>query len=100
MMPRFKKIKTERLEKFCQIVPRILAEHFLRTILGILLISVAVGGIVFYRFVIDVENEKVEAQEETLQFNEKIYNGLLEEWQKRSEISNSSEKENYADPFN
>ena len=77
----------------------ILAGNAFFSFLLFCLFILILGGLIFYKYSVLVEREEPEILEKTFQFEEKVYQEILEEWLEREEeFIKASEKE-YSDPF-
>jgi len=84
---------------FFKKLPRILGENAFLTFLFLLLLSLIIGGIIFYKY--SILSEKVEAEiiEKPLQFKEGVYRKVLDEWEAREKRFRESELREYPDLF-
>jgi len=97
------KFKTEKIKQFFKKLPRTLGEQSFLTFLGFLLIALILGGFIFYKYSFLVEKEpstKIsEGVEKPLKFKEKIYEAVLENWQKKEKRFEEVNFKEYPDPF-
>ena len=93
------KLKIKKIKEFLKRLPRILGERAFLTFLGLLLVALIFGGIIFYQYNILVKKAEVQITEEPLQFQEKIYQDVLKIWQERKEKFQETEFKEYPDPF-
>lgn len=84
---------------FLKRLPRTLAEKALLVFLGLLLIALIFGGIIFYQYNILVKKREVQIIEEPLQFREKTYQNILQIWQEREKKFQQAELKVYPNPF-
>ena len=98
-MFKFKKIKIKKGKTFLKKAPRILAENFFLTFLFLSLFAVMLGVIIFYQYGINVKNENIDVSQEVLKFDQKTYQEVLAEWQKRNQEFSKTESQSYSDPF-
>jgi hypothetical protein len=75
---KFKKI-TAPLKK----LPRIFGEHAFLTFLGLLLFSLILSSLVFYKYSILAEKTEPEVSEKPFKFKEKTYEAVLKTWQEK-----------------
>ena len=94
-----KRIKLNKIKNFLKKLPRNLGKNSFSTLLGLLLLSLILGALVFYQYSILAGREKPEVVEEPLQFEEKTYQIIFDEWQKRTERFSEAELKEYPDPF-
>ncbi len=96
---RLKQIKLKKIKKFFGKLPRILGEHAFLTFLGLLIIALILGGIIFYKYNILAEKEKPEVLEKPLTFEEKTYQEILKVWQEKEKKFEETDFKAYPDPF-
>lgn len=92
-------MKLRKIGSFFKKLPRVLGENSFLTFLGLLFVSLVLGALVFYKFSFLVGKEKLEITEESLRFQEKTYQAVLDEWQKRDERLSEINLKLYSDPF-
>jgi len=92
-------MKLKKIKLFFKKFPRVLGENSFLTFLGLLFVSLVLGIFVFYKFSFLVSKEKPEITEESLQFQEKTYQAVLDEWQKRDKRLLEINLKLYPDPF-
>jgi len=96
----FRKAKLAgKIKIFFKKLPRILGEKAFLTFLFLLFISLILGGIIFYKYSILAEKAELRTIEEPLQFEEKIYQKILNEWGTREKIFKEAELKEYPDLF-
>jgi len=79
-------------------IPWVLAEHAFLNFLFFLFLVLILSGLIFYKYSILAEKKELQI-EQTFQFEEKTYQGILRKWQEKEEgFEKTSEKE-YLDPF-
>ena len=98
-MKLIKRIKLNKIENFLKKLPRNLGENSFSTLLGFILLSLILGTFVFYQYSILAERKTPEVIEKPLQFKEKTYQTILNEWQKRTERFSGADLKEYPDPF-
>jgi hypothetical protein len=105
-MMKISKFKIKKTKGLFKKLPRILAEHSFLTFLGFLLISLIIGGFIFYQysFLPRTTFESKVAQgliekEEPLQLKEKIYEAILETWQEKEKRFEGASLKEYPDLF-
>jgi len=91
---KFKKI-TDPLRK----LPRILGEHTFSTFLGLLLIALILGALIFYQYSFLVGKTKPEIFEKPLKFKEETYQEVLKIWQGREKEFKEIDLKECQDPF-
>jgi len=77
----------------------ILAEHAFFSFLVFCLFILILGGLIFYKYSILVERKDPEILEKTFQFEEKVYQEILEEWVGREEEFKKASEKEHSDPF-
>ncbi len=92
-------MKLRKIGSFFKKLPRVLGENSFLTFLGLLFVSLVLGALVFYKFSFSVGKEKPEITEESLRFQEKTYQAVSDEWQKRDERLSEINLKLYPDPF-
>ena len=93
------KIKFNKIKIFFKKLPRILGENAFLTFLSLLFISLILGGIIFYKYSILAEKAEPPIIKKPLQFEEKIYQKILNEWEAREKRFKETELKEYPDPF-
>jgi len=88
-----------KIKIFFKKLPRILGENTFLTFLFLLLISLILGGIIFYKYSILAEKAEPQIIEKPLQFEEKIYQKILNEWEARGRRFEETELKEYPDLF-
>lgn len=81
-------------------IPRVIGENFLLTVLILFLLSLLWGSLVFYKYAILAERTELQIIKPPLQLNERAYQRILSEWQKREEKLKETGSKEYSDPFN
>lgn len=93
-------IKLKSLKEFLKKSPRMLAEHTFLSFLIFLLISLILGGLIFYKYSILAEvPEQLGEGEKFFQFDETTYQKILSTWQLRNEKFSEIASTTYPDPF-
>jgi len=94
-----KKIKIKKIGSFLKKLPRILGERAFLTFLGLMILSLILGAIVFYKY--SFLKKKIEPQitERPLKFKEKTYEDVLKIWQEREERFKKADLKEYPNPF-
>jgi len=92
-------IKIKKLKEFLKRLPRTLGEKAFFVFLGLLLIALIFGGIVFYQYNVLVKEIEVQIIEEPFQFQEKTYQDILKTWQEREKKFQEADLKEYPNPF-
>jgi len=98
-MFKIKKKQLEKIKNFFKCLPRIIGEHAFLTSLMLFFIAAILGGLVFYKYSILVEQRKSEFSEDLLYFDEKNLKQVLKAWQDREIRFQSADSEQYSNPF-
>ena len=98
-MIKLPKLKTKKIKDFFKKLLRALGEKVFLTFLGLLLISLILGGIVFYKYSILIKKTKPKIIEKPLQFKEKTYQEVLKIWQEKEKRFEDTDFKIYPDPF-
>jgi len=98
-MLKLKKIKFKKAIEFFKKLPRTLGERAFLTFLGLLLIALIFGGLVFYKYSILVEKAEPEISEIPLKFKEKTYQDVLKIWQEKEKRFEEADLKEYPNPF-
>ena len=93
------KIKVKKIKEFLKRLPQTLGEKAFFVFLGLLLIALIFGGIIFYQYNVLVKEIEVQIIEEPFQFQEKTYQDILKTWQEREERFKASSIKQYSNPF-
>ena len=93
------KLKTKQIKEFLKRIPRILGARAFLTFLWFLFFSLIGAGLIFYRYSILAEKQKLEVSEEPLQFKEEIYQQVLSVWQEKEKGFEGADLKEYPDPF-
>ena len=92
-----KKNKIKEIRDFLPKIPGILVQHFFITLFFILILDLILTGVLFYKYYL--QERDLEFQIQVLGLNEKLLDGVLEEWQKREEIFKAVDSKQYLDLF-
>jgi predicted neutral ceramidase superfamily lipid hydrolase len=98
-MFRLKRIQLNKIREFLKKLPRILAEQAFISFLVLLLLALILGGLIFYKYSILVQKEKLEVPEGPIQFKEKTYQEVLKIWQEREKKFEEANSKQYLNPF-
>jgi hypothetical protein len=80
-------------------IPWFLGTHAFSVVLVLVLLSILLGAFLFYEYVSLAEITFPETYAVASKFQEKSYQAVLNEWQKRDNIFLNPIEENLADPF-
>ena len=93
------KLKLKKIKDFLTKLPRTFGERAFLTFLGLLLIALIFGGLIFYKYSILVEKAEPEISEIPLKFKEKTYQEVLKVWQEKEKRFEEANFKIYPDPF-
>lgn len=88
-----------KIKEFLFSLPKRLALSALRTFLFLVLISVGLSLFLFYKDVVLMQRKEVVLSEQQMEFNEEIYQNVLEIWEQREERFNETSVKKYPDSF-
>lgn len=95
-----RKIKINKIKDVLDKIPWLIAEHAFLASLLLFLITLAMGGFLFYKYIILLEQElQSEQADETFLLREDIYQQVLERWQKDEEKFQQADSKQYPNPF-
>lgn len=82
-MKKLKVVKLKQIKVFIKKLPKKLAEKAFLTFLGLFMLSLIFGGLIFYKYSILPQPEPVEEGEVGLKFKSELYQKILEIWQNK-----------------
>ena len=95
-----KKETQKKLSDILNNLSRNLTEHAFFTFLALLLIALISGGLLFYKYSVLVQTIEPEIKQESIQFQENLYQKILEEWENRkARRFEEAESKYYLNPF-
>jgi len=89
------KQNNHRLHRFC----RFLAERAFLTFLILLLLSLLLGGLLFYKYSFLTAKAEPADIHQASRFKEEVYQGVVDEWQSREERFEAADTKEYLDAF-
>ena len=92
------KINFKKGKEFIFEIPRRMSERVFLAFLCFVGLAFIISGIVFYKYKATLV-APVESGEEQLKFDQKNYQRVLNEWQKRNERFKNAASKQYLDPF-
>lgn len=98
-MRKFNIKKLFAIKKILEQAPWFLARHAFLIILLLAFLSVAIGGILIYNYVILIENRPLGVDYGLIKFNEVVYKNVLLKWQFSNEGYEQSEQSELQSPF-
>lgn len=93
------RLKIKKIKEFLKKLPKTLGEKAFFVFLGLLLVALIFGGIIFYQSSILVKRAKVQITEKPLKFQEKTYQDILKIWQEKEKKFQEADWKTYPDPF-
>lgn len=93
------KIKIKKIKNFLQKLPRKLALRAFSTFFGLLVFSLILGAIIFYKYVILIKQKEIELSEEVLRFEEKTYQEVLSNLEEKEKRFKDTDSKEYLDIF-
>ena len=93
------RIKTDKIKIFFLKFPRVLAGRSFLTFLGIVLLTLVIGGSVFYKYEYLTEKTEPRIPTTSFKFDENVYKDMLVEWEKREKKFSEADFKNYPDLF-
>jgi len=93
------KINIKKTKKIIRVIPKILAKHSFLTFFCFLFIALTLGGIVFYKYIVLIEENEIDDFKEFLVFRKEIYQEVLDYWQKREENFEQANSKQFISPF-
>jgi len=91
--------KISKKEKTIKRISVVIAQHFLLTNLFLFIISILLGGILFYQYAILAQEAEQEFIKKQSLLKEDIYNDVLRSWQEQQLRFNETDLQEYNDPF-
>ena len=99
-MARLKIIKLNKIKNFLNKILRTLAEHSFLTFVGLFIISLALGILIFFQSSVLSESPTPSAGEEkSFGLEAKAYQSIKDEWARKKEIFFQTETAKYLNPF-
>jgi hypothetical protein len=99
-MFKFKKIKFNKIKNFLNRLLRMLAEHSFLTFLGLFIISLALGVLIFFQYSALIEAPAGKTGEEkSFRLETKAYQDIKDEWAREKEVFSRAEAKKYSNPF-
>ncbi len=87
--------KISRIKK----LPWIFGMNAFLTLLVLILLTLILGALIFYRYNILIKKEEPKIIEKPLQLEEKTYQKIVSEWQEREKRFIEASQKEYSDPF-
>ena len=100
-MAKIRKIKLTKIKNFFERMPRILAQSPFLTFLGLLLLALFLGGIIFYFYIISIETpDETDLEiEAAFRLDNDTYQKIVNEWQLRTQKFSEIDSKQYPDIF-
>jgi len=80
-------------------VPIFVAEHSFWSIIIVVCLEVVAGGILFYKYSVLPSRAEIKPTEQSIQFNQGIYQQVLDKWSERDRQLQETKTREYFDPF-
>jgi len=93
------KIKFGKIKLSISKFPRKMAERAFITFLGFLVLFLIFGAILFYKYVFLAQNAEPDILDESVKFNEKLFQEISQGLTERDENFKSADSKQYPDPF-
>jgi cbb3-type cytochrome oxidase subunit 3 len=93
------RIKTRKIEESLKRLLFTMAEKAFLTFLGLFVIALIFGAIIYYQYNILAKEEEAPTIKEPLQFQEKTYQNVSRIWQKREKNFEEADQKEYPNPF-
>lgn len=90
-----KNLKKRNFLKFLENI----AQHIIPTSLILFLLSLVLGGILFYKYVIFVQKKEFEVPQKESLIKENIYKEILKNWQEQEKRFDEADFKEYPNPF-
>ena len=91
----FKKIKFNKIKK----LPLIIAKHAFFASLILFLLSLAIGLILFYKYIISAQRAEFENTNQDYLLDEKAYKDIKKVWQGHENMFEQTDFKEYPNPF-
>jgi len=98
-MKKLKIIKFEELKTIVKKLPKKLAEKAFLSFLGLFILSIIFGMIIFYKYGIEPEETISETSKVGLQFKSDLYQQVLEIWQDNEQRFEKTDTKQYPNLF-
>ena len=93
------RINFRRLKSFFDAIPLSLAKHSFAVTMVFFLVALIIGGFVYYQYFFLIQKKELNSARQPLRFEEKIFQELIVEKQKREDVFREIESKNYPDLF-
>ena len=93
------RIKTKEIGESLKKLVFIMAEKAFLTFLGLFVIILILGAIIYYQYNILSKKEEAQTIKEPLQFQEKSYQNVSRAWQERERKFKEADQKEYPSPF-
>ena len=98
-MPEYKKEKNNKYLVFLKNLPWLIGERLFLSIIVFILITVAVGGVVFYQYAIQAPKTEPESEGQAIRFQRDLFWDLVEIWEKKRQNFENAPQKEYNDFF-
>jgi|GEM_PF-1228099 len=93
------KKRIKGISKKLKKIPKTLAEHLFLSFFGFLIIDLVIGGFIFYKYYLLIEDSEINITEKILEFEESNYQEVLNQWQTREKALKTINSRKYFNPF-
>ncbi|NCO80161.1 hypothetical protein GW869_00010 [bacterium] len=93
------KLKSKTIKESFKKLLRTLGERSLLTFFTLLIITLIIGSLVFYKYSFLAEKKEPEVSGAPLTFQEKNYEAVLKIWQEKEKRFNEADLKEYPNPF-
>lgn len=98
-MKKLKAVKLKQINAFVKKLPKKLAEKAFLTFLGLFVLSLIFGGLIFYKYSINQKTELIENGKIGLKFKSETYQKILQVWQNNEEQFEKIDTKQYFNLF-
>jgi hypothetical protein len=92
-------IDSKKIAKLLKKLVMIPANYFFWYALAMIFIACVIGGGIFYYYAILSQKAQIEIAQPPFQFQENLYQEVLNQWKIRDKISQEADTKIYLDPF-
>jgi len=93
------RIQTDKIKEKLIIFPRFLAKHSFSTFFILFIVSLILGGVIFYLYVISIERIEIAETRHKFLLKEDTYKEVLRHWEERDIKFIQADSKQYIDPF-
>jgi len=93
------KINTKKLNQIVKKITRFLGKRAFVSFIIFVFFALFIGGIIFYYYAFLTMTREPEVEIKSIELNEELYQGFLENYRQRKAIFNGIDSKIYLDPF-